>query len=274
MKTIYPVFIFFFFSFALPAQDRKQISNDLFFIRLQEDVYMITHIFPRYGSNSLFVILPGQKGVLIDTPHETTGTRTLLDWIDSTFGELELVVINTGWHQDNLGGNEYLRSEGIDIYGADLTAALITKRQDELKSLLLESTRDLEEQRYYESYRKLVLIPPNILFPLKEGLKLEFGKETFEVFFPGESHTIDNTVVFLHERKILFGGCMVLSLQHQRPGFIDHANMSEWPISVKRVIRKFPSCKTVIPGHGRHGDASLLDHTVEILERFNMENPD
>lgn len=272
MNKLYPVLIIITCWVSAHAQERVPISDDLYYTRLQEDVFMITHVFPRFGSNVLFIALPGQKGVLIDTPHETTGTRALLDWVNETFGEPELVVINTGWHQDNLGGNEYLRSEGIDIYGSDMTAALITKHKDELKSLMLESTRALEDQRYYESYRELELVPPNKLFPLEKGLVMKFGSETLEVYFPGESHTMDNTVVFFHEREILFGGCMVLSMQHQRPGFIEHANMSEWPVSVSKVIDKFPSCKMVIPGHGRHGDASLLDHTVEILERFNSEN--
>ncbi|MFC2098516.1 MBL fold metallo-hydrolase [Bacteroidota bacterium] len=256
------------------AQQSVQISEDLTSTLLIEDVYLITHYFPRYGSNSLFVHLPGKNGVLIDTPHETSGTKSLLDWITDTFGNLDLIAINTGWHQDNLGGNEYLRSLNIDVYGPDLTCALLSERGDELKSLLLESTVDLEDGRFYKSYQGLQLISPNRVFPIKEGLLLELGGEKFQVYFPGESHTVDNTVVYLHEREVLFGGCMVLSMQHQGPGFTEHANMGEWPKSLEKIIKKFPSSKIVIPGHGSPGDVALLEHSITILNRYNAENPE
>ena len=251
------------------SQDRFQISSYLYYSMVRDSVYMITHHFPRFGSNSLFVLLPGEQGVLIDTPHETGGTRSLLTWIQSSFGNLQLTAINTGWHQDNLGGNECLLSQQIPVYGPSLTANLIMNRGNELKEILLEQTKSLEDQSYYKSYMELELLPPDHTFPIEEGLLLQKGGETFEVYYPGESHTIDNTVVYLHKKKILFGGCMIMSRLQQRPGFIDHANMSEWPVSVKKVQDKFPGCKLVIPGHGPPGNEELLEHTWLILEEFN-----
>jgi glyoxylase-like metal-dependent hydrolase (beta-lactamase superfamily II) len=254
------------------SQDRFQITSDLYYTEVRDSVYLITHHFPQYGSNSLFVLLPGEQGMLIDTPHETTGTRSLLSWIQSSFGNLQLTAINTGWHQDNLGGNEYLLSQIIPVYGPTLTATLITDRRDELKNLLLDQTASLEDKRYYQSYSELNFLPPDHTFPIEKGLLLDKGGEIFQVYYPGESHTVDNTVVFLHKKKILFGGCMIMSMRHQGPGFIDHANMTEWPASVKKVQEKFLFCELVIPGHGSYGDAELLEHTWFILEEFNKEH--
>ena len=61
-------------------------------------------------------------------------------WIQSSFGKLQLTTINTGWNQDNLGGNEYLISQKIPVYGPTLTANLIMDRGEELKNMLLEHT--------------------------------------------------------------------------------------------------------------------------------------
>jgi glyoxylase-like metal-dependent hydrolase (beta-lactamase superfamily II) len=260
-------------SFHGYSQERFRISSDLYYTEVKDSVYMITHHFPRYGSNSLFVLLPDEQGMLIDTPHESTGTRSLLDWINTSFGKLELAAINTGWHQDNLGGNDYLLSRVIPVYGPILTADLIRDRGQELKDMLLEQTASLEDKRYYYSYKELKLLPPDHTFPIEEGLQLEMGGETFEVYFPGESHTADNTVVYLHTKKILFGGCMIMSMRHRRPGFTDHANMAEWPGSVKKVQEKFPSGYWVIPGHGPPGGIELLEHTIQILEEFNKQSP-
>jgi glyoxylase-like metal-dependent hydrolase (beta-lactamase superfamily II) len=269
MKTAISATVLFTTVMIMHAQESVQISDDLSSTDLGEGMYLISHVFPRFGSNCLFVLLPGQQAVLIDTPNESSGTQALLKWIDSSFGKLELRAIITGWHQDNMGGSEYLRSLDIDVYGPDLTDSLIRERGDELKSLLLESTKDLEDQKYYQSYLELEMVAPNRIFPIEEGLYLELGGEIIEVFYPGESHTADNTVVYLHNRQVLFGGCMIFSKQRQAPGFIEHANMSEWPVSVNRVIQEFPPCKMVIPGHGPPGDMSLLYHTVEVLNRYN-----
>ncbi len=261
-------------SFTCTAQERKSISDDLFYMEIEDSVFLITHVFPRYGSNSLFVLLPGDRGMLIDTPNETSGTRDLHKWIRKEFGNVHLTAINTGWHQDNLGGNEYLLSQNIPVYGPDLTANLIEQNAEDLRELILASIDTLEDPRFREAYRELGFPPPDHTFPIGEGLTLAAGGENFEVYFPGESHTMDNTVVYLHRKKILFGGCMILSMRHQRPGFTAHANMTEWPQSVRKVIQRFPGCRIVIPGHGPPGDASLLEHTVEILERYNKNNPD
>jgi metallo-beta-lactamase class B len=197
-----------------------------------------------------------------------------VDWIYKTFGETEITAIITGWHQDNLGGNEYLRSLGIDVHGPELTARLINQHGTDLKSMLLESTKDLDDCRYYKSYKNLILTPPNKIFNIEEGLSLTIGEEKFEVYFPGESHTIDNTVVYIHSRKILFGGCMVFSANRQAPGFIEHANMVDWAGSVEKVAMRFPDADVVVPGHGSAGDLSLLNHTIEVLNRFNESNPE
>ena len=253
------------------GQERIRISSDLYVTEVEDSVFLITHHFPRFGSNSLFVLLPGEEGVLIDTPHESSGTKDLLSWIRSSFGNLRLAAINTGWHQDNLGGNEYLLSRKIPVYGPTLTVDLINEHGGELKDMLLDQTNVLEDRRYYESYKDLRFLPPDFTFPIEEGLLLKKGGETFEVYFPGESHTVDNTVVFLHRKMILFGGCMIMSLRHRRPGFIDHANMVEWPLSVVKVGERYPHSKLVIPGHGPSGGMELLEHTRQILEDFSKD---
>ena len=62
------------------------ISKDLYYSEIMDSTFVIIHKFP--GScNSMFVLPGDKKGVLIDTPNETTGTKSLLDWIDMKFGE-------------------------------------------------------------------------------------------------------------------------------------------------------------------------------------------
>ena len=264
-------FLFLSIPAFLNAQDMIRISEDLRCQEVDKGVYLVTHFFP-FGSNCLLVSLDDNKAMLIDTPHEKTGTRDLVKWAEDSLGIEEIIVIITGWHQDNLGGNQYLRSVGIDIYGPDLTAELIESKAGELKALILDQTASNENKKYFEAYKQLEFVPPNKRFPIEEGLFIEYGNESFEVFFPGESHTVDNTVVYIHSRKILFGGCMVYAERRTRPGYIAHANMDMWPSSLKNVSGKFQSAALVIPGHGQVGGKELIGHTLEVLEEYNSSH--
>jgi len=260
---------FWLSSYGQLANETVQISDDLYCSEIMDSTYVIVHHFPS-RCNSMFVLVGNNKGVLIDTPDETTGTQSLLDWIESKFGNLELVAINTGFHYDNLGGNEYLISKGIRIYGAGLTARLVEENAVESKKNVLEYTSKLEDQKYFNAFSKLNFIPPTDTFEINDGLNLKVNNETFEVYFPGETHTIDNLVVYIKNRNVLFGGCMVLSMNHRRPGYIADANMLTWPKSVEKVREKYENAKIVIPGHGDWGNTDLLTHTIEILNNWNI----
>lgn len=262
------------FSNAQHKQHLNQIkiSDDLYYEQITDSIYMITHYFPRWGGNNLFVLLPNNKGVLIDTPYENTGTETLLNWITKNFGELELTAIVTGYHQDNLGGNELLISNGINVYGADLTKKLVLDEGDSLLLFIQQGVKNNKNPKYLESYQNLNLIPPNKTFPINEGIKLSIENEVFEVYFPGESHTIDNTVVYLHNKKVLFGGCMFKGKMYNSPGLLKFANIDEWPIAVDNTIERFPDCEIVVPGHGDYGDTELLTHMSNVLKNWKEKS--
>ncbi len=260
---------FWFSSVAQSSNKTVQISDDLYYSEIMDSTYVIVHHFPS-RCNSMFVLVGNNKGVLIDTPDETTGTKSLIKWIESEFGNIELTVINTGFHYDNLGGNEYLRSKEVKIYGAGLTARLVEERAEQSKEDVLAYTSKFENQKYHEAFSNVNFLPPTDTFNINDGLNLKINNETFEVYFPGETHTIDNVVVYIKNKNVLFGGCMVLSMNHRRPGYIGDANMVDWPKSIEKVKTKFENAKIVIPGHGDWGNLDLLTHTIEILNNWNI----
>ena len=94
---------------------------------------------------------------------------------------------------------------------------------------------------------------------------MRIGDLDFEVFFPGESHSPDNVVVYISECCLLFGGCMIKTLSANNLGFTGDVNISEWPVSLKVIQQKYPQAKTVIPHHGMWGDMSLVQHTIDLL---------
>ncbi len=258
-------------SLSQETTEIEKISDDLYYSEIMDSTYVIIHKFPD-RCNSMFVLVGDNKGVLIDTPNETTGTKSLVEWIYTKFGNLDLVAVNTGFHYDNLGGNEYLYSKNIKIYGAGLTARLIEENADKSKDIVLEYTSKKKDTKYFQAFSNVNFLPPTDTFAINDGLNLIINEDTFYVYFPGESHTIDNVVVYLKSKKVLFGGCMILSLNHKRPGYIVDANMIEWPKSVELVKDKFKDAKIVIPGHGDWGDTQLLSRTIDILNKWKAEN--
>jgi len=227
---------------------------------------MVTHAFPWPGNSRLFV--DDENAILVDTPSEGVATQVLLDWIKERFGDLKLTAIVTGFHQDNLGRNEVLIHDQVAVYGMELTAQLLSAQSGKLLQEIQDMVRNMDDQKFLLRYRELKLIAPNHTFALNPGetKRLVIGQNELVFFYPGESHTIDNAIVYLPAYKMLFGGCMIRALRNQRPGYLGYANITEWPISVMKVKKKFSDVQTVVPGHGQCGDSSLLDHTINLLD--------
>jgi metallo-beta-lactamase class B len=250
---------------------RIVLNEDLSITEIEKDVFVINHSFP-WSSNSLLVLTSKSDCVLVNTLCDNQGTKLLIDWIKNNFGEVNLVAINTGFHVDNLGGNEYLLSRDIAVYGSNLTAKLVAERGQTEKNRLLEGFKSLENKKYYDAYKGLTFVPPNHIFDINEGLHLKIGDEDVNVFYPGPSHTIDNVVVYFSKRKILFGGCMIKSLDSKDAGNTADADMKQWPRSVEKIQEKYKDAKIVVPGHGNYGDTALIKHTIELLDSINAKS--
>ena len=106
-------------------------------------------------------------------------------------------------------------------------------------------------------------LPPAEQFNLAEGLELTFGEEKLVLYHPGPGHSPDNIVAWFPRRRVLFGGCLVRS-GDGIPNVAD-ADLEAWPGSIEK-LRRFDAL-TIVPGHGRVGNAGLLDHTLDVIAK-------
>lgn len=248
---------------TLSGQYEARLSDELFISRLSDTVFVVTHYFP-WESNSLIVRTSGREVVLIDTPYDVSATELMLDWIDGTMKPDNITAIITGFHVDNLGGNQCLREKGIDIYGSDRTCSLLDERGSRTQEQTISWLKP-EQNRIRDVYERMVFVKPNKTFRINDGIVLKISDLTFDVFFPGESHTPDNVVVYIKECRLLFGGCMVKDLSSSDLGFTGDANINEWPVSLKIVQQKYKDARIVVPHHGLWGDMNLVQHTINLL---------
>jgi metallo-beta-lactamase class B len=240
------VLIFFLFANDTFAQIKKEtipieIAKDLEIIKLSDRtlLHISTSTSPQFGtytSNGV-IYIDGNEAVVLDTPPNDTLSALLLDWFEREHKAIKIkAIIVNHFHADALGGLKEFHKRGIQSYSTRLTAEL--------------------------ALRDLVEVPQNTFDNL---LELNVGKSKIINSYQGEAHSPDNIVTWIPKEKILFGGCMVKSLDASK-GNLGDANQKEWPNTISRVKDKYKEAKIVIPGHGEYGGLELLDYTIRLFQ--------
>lgn len=199
--------------------------------KIEEGVYLYTAYekiegWGLVGSNGL-VVLDNKDAYLIDTPISAKDTEALVQWIDAQ-GFTAKASISTHFHSDSSGGIAFLNSKSIPTYASKLTNKLLKNKGE------AQATHSFTKNPFWLVNKKI------------------------EVFYPGAGHTSDNVVVWIAKRKVLFGGCFV---KPEGLGNLSDAVIAAWPASAEKLIARYSSVILVVPGHGKIGDASLLEKT-------------
>lgn len=190
----------------------------------------------RTPSNGL-IIETSDGMVLIDTPWNNEQTKELIKLTKGKFNKDFSLAIITHAHEDRIGGIDILLENKIDVRCTALTAELAEKYGYKKPTSALDSYTNIK-----------------------------VGDVAIELFYPGEGHSADNIVVWFPKDKVLFGGCIIKSMDSERLGSTTDANIEQWPISLHKVLEKYSDADLVIPGHGKWGSIELIKHTLELLK--------
>jgi len=227
------------------ASDFKtiRISDDIELIKLSEKAYVHVSVseiagFGMVSSNGLFFV-NGNEAYLFDTPATNSQTETLVKWIAETLSATVSTFVPNHWHDDNLGGLDYLHSIGVKSYANQMTI-----------DLAKENGKTVPQHGFTES------------------LRLNLNGDIVECYYFGGGHSADNIVVWIPSEKILFPGCMLRDMRSNGLGNVADAKLDEWLPTIQKVIAKFPDAKIVIPGHGNIGGMEILEHTSRLLREF------
>ena len=219
------------------------ISNDIVIEQLNTNVWIHTSFveFPKWGRISANGLIVKDKNLvtLIDTPWNNKLTQDLYNWISKNWNTKIDKVIVCHYHEDCMGGLEFLHKQNVKSFSYKLTK---------------EICKD-----------KNLPIPQN---GLESKYKINAGSIDVVVYFPGEGHTIDSICTYIPKYKILFGGCSIKALSNKNLGNISEANLKQWSRSLKNMKNTFPDSFIVIPGHGKPGGINLIDHTITLLTNF------
>ena len=229
MKKLFVLCVCFFCSITAAGAALPDLKIE----KLEEGVFVHTSfeevngwgVFTKHG----LVVLVNTDAYLIDTPFTATDTEKLVNWFVERGYKIK-GSISSHFHSDSTGGIEWLNSQSIPTYASELT------------NDLLKQNGKVQAKNSFS------------------GVSYWLVKNKIEVFYPGPGHTQDNVVVWLPEKKILFGGCFV---KPYGLGNLDDANVVAWPHSAEILMSRYGNAKLVVPSHSDIGDASLLKLTWE-----------
>ena len=198
--------------------------------------WLLTESYGRVASNGLVYIDDGEA-IVFDTPVNDTAATELIYWIQNKMNSRIKVVVPGHFHDDCLGGLKAFHEAGIISYAHVRTIELAG-----------EAGFTVPKQGFDTEHT------------------FQIGKNKVVCRFFGPGHTEDNVVGYIPAEKLLFGGCLVKSLTSGR-GYLGDARVEEWSNTVSGIKQAYPDVQYVIPGHGRHGDISLLNFTIEMFEK-------
>ena len=203
-----------------------------------------THL-PSYGrvaSNGLLFV-NGKEAFLFDTPMTDSLTMDLVSFLRDKMKLKITGFIPNHWHADCMGGLGYLQGQKIESYANEMTIDIARSKN--------------------------LPVPEH---GFKDSLELHLGNKLIECYYLGAAHSMDNIVVWIPSEKILFPGCMVKSFNSKDLGNTADGDLSAYAGTIDVLIRKFPTAKIVIPGHGPSGGLELLTHTRELAVSLPKEN--
>lgn len=197
--------------------------------------YLETNDFGKVACNGL-VYINNNEAIVFDTPTNSEVSLELIKWIaEVKKSEITAVVINH-FHGDCLGG-------------------LVAFHDLAIPSFASHKTISLAQSNHFTI--------PQIGFD--DMMELSVGNEKIINRYFGEAHTRDNIVSYIPSEKIVFGGCMIKSLNATK-GFTGDANTDEWSNTVQKIKDSYTDLKLIIPGHGKAGDTKLLDYTLALFQ--------
>jgi glyoxylase-like metal-dependent hydrolase (beta-lactamase superfamily II) len=182
-------------------------------------------IYEGAGNSIVLTTKDGSKALIVDTK-----LKSAAELLRNDVKAADITIVNTHDHSDHTGGNA-LYPKAMIIAGA------YEKKQWDLDS-------------GGEAYPARTVKPG-------EEITMPFGDETVVIRNMGRAHTLNDTVVFLKNRRLLVTGDLVFKDLH--PALITRSGTSvaAWIKVLDDLYARFDA-KTLVPGHGLVSDRKAI----------------
>lgn len=225
---------------GLPGSAQKQ-PDGLTIVHVVDSFYMFTTYKSYKGtvvpSNSMYLVT-SVGVILFDTPWDPLQFQPLLDSIAHRHGKQVILCIATHSHSDRTAGLDYYKAKGISTLSSKQTYDLCARNKE-----------------------------PQAAAYFTNDTMVSIGGYSWETFYPGPGHAPDNIVIWFPKQKILYGGCLIKSIENQDLGNVADADLNNWPMAIERITAKYPDARLVVPGHFGGLGKGALAHTLQLLRK-------
>ena len=243
MRVMTKILFLLLLSSDISAQNR---DNRLKITQLTGEFYVFTtfnsYKGERISANGMYLVT-NDGIVMFDTPWDTTQFQPLLDSIETRHHKRVVLCIATHFHEDRTGGLQYYAQQGIKTYTTKQTDKLSKKRGMKRAGFLMD-----------------------------KDTVFRVGQYSFQTYFPGPGHAPDNIIIWFEKEKILYGGCLVKSVEYNDLGNLADASVKEYATTIKNVQAKCKKPQYIIPGHGDWTDTNSLNHTLQMALQLQERN--
>ena len=227
-----------------------RVDYPVSFAKIAETVWVHTTNYTLPGQSPIssngLVVLDGDDVILVDGAWGELATVALMEAVRTEVGRPVTKMVITHHHADKVSGVDAAERAGIEVFTHPDTPALAARRG--------------------------FAVPNTSVAALKEP-KSRAKVGAVEIAYPGAAHAPDNLVVYVPEAGVLYTGCAMRGADAATLGNIENANLTAWPETLNWMKAVYKDAKILVPGHGKGGDLSAIDHTLRLLAaKVNADN--
>jgi cyclase len=221
------------------------------FQKVKEGIYV--YVGKEFNSNC-GVVLTQEGVVLIDSGHNPTDSRAILNAVKKLTSMPVRFLIDTEPHPDHTTGHFVFSPPAIVIAHEGATESMKGRERESPDRIQKMMTVSPEMRAALEGYR---FIPPHIEY--RQKMTLNVGERTFELMYLKGVHSEADTAVWLPKERVLFSASAVVVNQYNilRP-FVTIPD-----ILAAAKMMKGLNPEVVIPGHGIPGTVKIFEDSEQ-----------
>jgi len=215
------------------------------FKKIKDGIYVQS---AREANSNGGIILTQEGVVLVDSGHNPTDSRAVMEAVKKLTPLPVRLLINTEVHPDHTTGHYVFSPPAVIINHTGAGEAMRKAFDPQRIPNLIKQFPEMAAAA--EGYR---LVPPQVEYG--DTLTLHVGERTIELLYLKNVHSEADTAVWLPQERVLFSTSVAIpnSVNVLRP-FVTIPDM----LSAMKMLKAL-NPEIVIPGHGSPGTTKLFD---------------
>ncbi len=191
-------------------------------------------------------VLSGPEGYLL-VDHPEAASHALVQKALDDFGRRPVrFLVNTHWHYDHVGGNEFYAPDAVVVAHENVRKRLMTKQRP--------AWSDVDIGPYPEAAW------PRITF--RDSVTLHFAGEDVDIVHYGNAHTDGDSIVYFNRANVVQTG----DVFHGKGRLSLGVDMEGLARTLAAVVDRTNNDTIIITGHGELSNRNEMAEYVELLK--------